>query len=59
MAVVQRWSEGNATCGSDIVEEAKKNTQLQRTVSAARRSRENARDGYVESGIGMYYVLLL
>jgi len=42
-------------CGGDIVEEAKKNTQLQRTVSAAR---DNSRDGNVESGIGMYCVPL-
>ncbi|CUS12973.1 unnamed protein product [Tuber aestivum] len=34
-----------------IVDEAKKNTQLQRTVSAARRSGDNVRDGNVESGI--------
>ena len=46
-------------CGSDIVEEAKKNTQLQRTVSAGRRSRENARDRNMEGGIGMHCVPLL
>ncbi|RPB00540.1 hypothetical protein L873DRAFT_1835026 [Choiromyces venosus 120613-1] len=34
-----------------IVEEAKKSSQFQRTVSAARRSRDNVRDGNVENGI--------